>query len=73
MVTLKDEGSSTAGATFDDSLVGKLTENCRKTPSRMNKKPSGNSDDFEIFRPHGRISSDYLDLHVKKDFRPPYK
>jgi len=30
-------GSSPAGATFDDSFVGKLTENCRKTPSRENK------------------------------------
>ncbi len=47
IVTLKDVGSSPAGATFDDSFVGKLTENCRKTPSRENK--SENSDDFEIY------------------------
>ncbi len=51
-------GSSPAGATFDDSFVGKMTENCRKTPSRENKKPSGNSDDFEIFRLRRRNSSD---------------
>ena len=66
-------GSSPADAAFDDSFVGKLTENCRKTPSRENKKPSGNSDDFEIFRLRRRNSSDLLDLHVEKVFRPPYK
>jgi hypothetical protein len=51
-------GSSPAGAAFDDSFVGKLMENCRETPSRENKKPSGNSDDFEIFRLHRRNSTD---------------
>ncbi len=51
-------GSNPAGAAFDDSLVGKLTENCRKTPSRENKKSSGNTDDFEIFRLRRRNSSD---------------
>ncbi len=51
-------GSSPAGAAFDDSFVGKLMENCRKTPSRENKEQSGHSDDFEIFRLRRRNSSD---------------
>ncbi len=51
-------GSSPADAAFDDSFVGKLTEYCRKTPSQENKKPSGNSDDFEILRLRRRNSSD---------------
>ncbi len=36
-MTLKDVGSSPARATFDDSFVGKMTENFRKTPSREKK------------------------------------
>jgi|688.fasta_scaffold1626231_2 hypothetical protein len=36
---LKDIGLSSAGAAFDfDSFVGKLTENCQKTPLRENGK-----------------------------------
>ncbi len=50
-------GSSPADAAFDDSFVGKLTENCRETPLRESKKLSGNSDDFEIFRLLRRNSS----------------
>jgi hypothetical protein len=39
-VALKDVGSSPDAAAFDfDTFVGKLTENCRKTPSRGNEKP----------------------------------
>jgi hypothetical protein len=55
-------GLSLAGATFDDSFVGKLTENCRKSPSRENKKPSENPDYFEIFCLRRRNSSELVGL-----------
>ncbi len=67
IVTLKVVGSSPAGAAFDDSFVGKLTENCRETPSRENKKPPGNSDDFEIFRLLRRINA----IFMSKKFSVP--
>jgi hypothetical protein len=56
---MKDVGSSPSGAAFDfDSFVGKLTENCRRTPMRENRKLLENSADFKIFSLHRRNSSD---------------
>jgi hypothetical protein len=60
--------------------VGKLTENCRKIPTRMKcvefhhqgeRKTVGKF--RRIFRLHRRKSSDLLDPRVEKVFRHPYK
>ncbi len=41
IVTLKDVGSSPAGATFDDSFGGKLTENCSENSFAGEQKTVG--------------------------------
>jgi hypothetical protein len=57
--TQKYVGSSHGDAVLDfDSFVGKLTENCRKTPSCENKNRRKVPLRFEIFHLHCRNSSD---------------
>ncbi len=68
---MKDVGSSPGGAAFDfDSFVGKLTKNCRKTPSRENRNrrkiPLISKYSVIIARTH-RIN---LICMLKKEFRP---